>query len=214
MRDAPLHRAEIVEAALRLLDDEGPAALTMRRLGRELGVEGMALYRHFPNKDALVDAVAAHLLDLVELPDPETVPWRRGVHEVADSYRRVGLAHPTAFRLLATRRVFDARLFDIGQCLLRLFERGGITGEAGVRTYHAQMALVHGATMIELTLRDGSSEPAVPAPAAETHPLVVAHLDELMACLGGENLDELIDQVIDGAHNGTRRTTRRKERAR
>ena len=50
-----------------LLDDEGLSALTMRRLGGELGVEGMALYRHFPNKDALVDAVAAHLLDLVEL---------------------------------------------------------------------------------------------------------------------------------------------------
>jgi hypothetical protein len=36
-------------------------------------------------------------------------------------------------------------------------------------------------------------------PTAQTHSLVVAHLDELMACIGGENLDELIDQVIDGA---------------
>lgn len=182
-----------------LLDDEGLGALTMRRLGSELGVEGMALYRHFPNKDALVDAVAAHLLDLVELPHPETVPWREGVHAVANSYRAVGLAHPIAFRLFATRRVFDARLFDIGQCLLRLLERGGITGTAGVRTYHSLMGLVHGATMIELTLAEGPQEVSGPMPTAETHPLVVANLDELMACLGGENLDELIDQVIDGA---------------
>lgn len=206
MRDAPLHRTEIVEAALRLLDDEGLAALTMRRLGGELGVEGMALYRHFPNKDALVDAVAAHLLDLVELPDPEAVPWRRGVHAVADSYRQVGLAHPTAFRLLATRRTFDARLFDIGQCLLRLLERGGIAGAAGVRTYHALMALVHGATMIELTLHDSPAEPEPAVPTADTHPLVVAHLGELMACLGGENLDELLDQVVDGGLAGRTRT--------
>jgi AcrR family transcriptional regulator len=199
VRHAPLQRTEIVDAALQLLDDEGLGALTMRRLGGELGVEGMALYRHFPNKDALVDAVAAHLLDLVELPDPETSPWRRGVHDVANSYRAVALAHPIAFRLLATRRVFDARLFDIGQCLLRLLERGGIGGTAGVRTYHTLIGLVQGATMIELTLGDGAPEFSGPMPTAQTHPLVVANLDELMACLGGENLDELIDQVIEGA---------------
>ena len=182
-----------------LLDDEGLGALTMRRLGSELGVEGMALYRHFPNKEALVDAVAAHLFDLVELPDPETTPWRQGMHDVANSYRAAALAHPIAFRLLATRRAFDARLFDIGQCLLRLLERGGIAGTAGVRTYHALMGLVQGATMIELTLRDGPPEFDGPMPTAETHPLVVANLDELMACMGGENLGDLIDQVIDGA---------------
>jgi TetR/AcrR family transcriptional regulator, tetracycline repressor protein len=199
VRHAPLQRTEIVDAALQLLDDEGLGALTMRRLGGELGVEGMALYRHFPNKDALVDAVAAHLLDLVELPDPETTPWRRGVHDVVNSYRAVALAHPIAFRLLATRRVFDARLFDIGQCLLRLLERGGIGGTAGVRTYHTLIGLVQGATMIELTLGDGAPEFSGHMPTAQTHPLVVANLDELMACLGGENLDELIDQVIDGA---------------
>ncbi len=171
----------------------------MRRLGGELGVEGMALYRHFPNKAALVDAVAAHLLDLVELPDPESVPWRQGLHDVANSYRAAALAHPIAFRLFATRRAFDARLFDIGQCLLRLLERGGISGVAGVRTYHSLMGLVHGATMIELTLVDGPPELEEPMPSAETHPLVVANLDELMACIGGENLDDLIDQVVDGA---------------
>jgi hypothetical protein len=121
------------------------------------------------------------------------------VHDVVNSYRAVALAHPIAFRLLATRRVFDARLFDIGQCLLRLLERGGIGGTAGVRTYHTLIGLVQGATMIELTLGDGAPEFSGPMPTAQTHPLVVANLDELMACLGGENLDELIDQVIDGA---------------
>jgi AcrR family transcriptional regulator len=199
VRSAPLHRTEIVDAALQLLDDEGLNALTMRRLGGELGVEGMALYRHFPNKAALLDAVAAHLLDLVDLPDPETVPWRQGLHEVAQSYRAAALAHPIAFRLFATRHAFDARLFDIGQCLLRLLERGGIGGSAGVRTYHSLMGLVHGATMIELSLGDGPPEFTGPTPTAATHPLVVANLDELMACISGENLDDLIDLVINGA---------------
>jgi hypothetical protein len=94
---------------------------------------------------------------------------------------------------------FGIGLFDIGQCLLRLLERGGIAGTAGVRTYHSLMGLVHGTTMIELTLGDGPPEFSGPMPTAQTHPLVVANLDELMACLGGESLDDLIGQVIDGA---------------
>jgi hypothetical protein len=61
------------------------------------------------------------------------------------------------------------------------------------------MGLVHGATMIELTLVDGPPELVGPMPTAETHPLVAANLGELMACIGGENLDDLIDQVIEGA---------------
>ena len=48
----------IVAAAIELLDREGPDALTMRRLGAELGVEAMSLYRHVPSRDALLDALA------------------------------------------------------------------------------------------------------------------------------------------------------------
>ena len=55
---APLTRSRIAEAALAIVDRDGLDALSMRRLGAELGVEGMAIYRHFPNKAA----VLAHAL--------------------------------------------------------------------------------------------------------------------------------------------------------
>jgi AcrR family transcriptional regulator len=213
VRPAPLDRDEIVGAALKVLDQDGLAALTMRRIGRELDVEAMALYRHFPNKEALIDGVAAHLLDLVELPDPEAVAWRHGLHQVAHSYREIALTHPVAFRLLATRRTPGNRLFDIAQCLLRLLERGGIANDAGVRTYHALLGLVHGATVIELVLAGDPPDPSASgAPSPDTHPLVVANLDELMACIAGENLDELVDQVIDGASAPTATASRTRAR--
>ena len=64
-RGAGLTRVQIVERAIALMDEQGAAALTMRRLARELGVESPALYWHFENKDALcravVDTVGAQL---------------------------------------------------------------------------------------------------------------------------------------------------------
>ncbi len=56
-RDA-LTPERVVEAALRLADEHGLEALTMRRLGTALGVEAMSLYRHVASKEALLDALA------------------------------------------------------------------------------------------------------------------------------------------------------------
>jgi TetR/AcrR family transcriptional regulator, tetracycline repressor protein len=55
-------REDVVGRALAVLDDYGLADLTMRRLGAELGVQPSALYHHFPNKQALLAAVADELL--------------------------------------------------------------------------------------------------------------------------------------------------------
>ena len=56
------HRGDVVERALHVLDRYGLADLTMRRLATELGVQPSALYHHFPNKQALLAAVADEVL--------------------------------------------------------------------------------------------------------------------------------------------------------
>ena len=53
---AGLSRAQVLDAALDLVDRDGVAALSMRRLGAELGVEAMTLYHYLPNKDACLTA--------------------------------------------------------------------------------------------------------------------------------------------------------------
>lgn len=53
----PLSLDLIADAALELVDREGLGALSMRRIGAALGVEAMALYHHFPNKEALIEAM-------------------------------------------------------------------------------------------------------------------------------------------------------------
>src|SRR5438477_13117854 len=79
---APLTRSRIAEAALAVVDRDGLDALSMRRLGAELGVEGMAIYRHFPNKAAVLAGVVVVLLAELVIPPPSGVPWEGVFREV------------------------------------------------------------------------------------------------------------------------------------
>jgi len=67
----PLGADSIVRAAEHIIDQDGLGALTMRRLGRELGVEAMSIYHHIPNKAALEARLVTRLLaaEDVGLPD-------------------------------------------------------------------------------------------------------------------------------------------------
>ena len=103
-RKAPLTRDELFETALRLVDDEGLEALTMRRLGDEVGVEAASLYHHVPNKEALIDGVLVRMRSEVRLPDPLPTEWMDIFEVIFAEYRRVLTAHPNLM-LYAGRRV-------------------------------------------------------------------------------------------------------------
>jgi AcrR family transcriptional regulator len=87
-------RAEIVAAAVRIADAEGLEAVSMRRLGDELGVATMTPYTHVQSKDELLDlmrdAVAAEMLLTEPLPDD----WRKGLRAIAHHTRAAFEAHP------------------------------------------------------------------------------------------------------------------------
>jgi AcrR family transcriptional regulator len=105
-----LSRERVLASALELVDREGLSALSMRRLGAELGVEAMALYRYAASKDALLDGlVEALYLELEERLGAETAAaaekagWRAQLHRIARATYDVCLAHPEAVPLLTTR---------------------------------------------------------------------------------------------------------------
>jgi TetR/AcrR family transcriptional regulator, tetracycline repressor protein len=99
----PLSREAILDVALQLVDQAGLDALSMRRLGARLGVEGMALYRHVANKAALLDGLVERLYLLLDAQADESADWTTILVEVASAYRRLAIAHPKAFPLLTTR---------------------------------------------------------------------------------------------------------------
>ena len=92
-------RDAVLAAALEIIDRDGTDALSMRRLARALNRDPMILYRHAPNKAALLDGVAETVLAQlhVDSADPD---WAGQLRQVARRYRALALAHPHAVPLL------------------------------------------------------------------------------------------------------------------
>jgi AcrR family transcriptional regulator len=101
IKGAPLRREQIVRTALALVDREGLKALSMRRLGAELGVDPMAVYYHVPNKQALLDAIVEAVMAGIDLSvdHPEDSPEQR-ILTAAQAYRDAMLAHANALPIL------------------------------------------------------------------------------------------------------------------
>ena len=98
----PLSRRRVLEEAVRFADREGLEALTMRKLGAELGVEAMSLYNHVPNKDALLDGMVEVLLGELEIPLGNQ-DWEERIREGYRAFRRLAHEHPHVFPLLVNR---------------------------------------------------------------------------------------------------------------
>jgi AcrR family transcriptional regulator len=98
----PLTRERVVQAAIGIADAHGFGALTMRRLGRELGVEAMSLYHHVPNKDDVLDGMADAIME--EIGVPQGADWKEAMGARARSAREVFIRHPWAIGLVETRR--------------------------------------------------------------------------------------------------------------
>src|SRR3954451_12260378 len=93
-RQTLLTRQRIVEAASALVDAEGLAAVTVRRLATELGVRGPSLYNHFATKAEIVDAVADAGGGQVDVSAVGRYDWREALRRWAQSYHAVLSAHP------------------------------------------------------------------------------------------------------------------------
>jgi len=124
----PLARERIVEAAMRIIDTEGLGALSMRRLGAELGVNPMAAYYHVPNKAALYDLVLEAVMAGVDLSviDP-SAPEAEQLKQAARAYRAAILRHPQAVPVLASRSLRTAAALRPVEPLLGMLFAAGLT---------------------------------------------------------------------------------------
>src|SRR5713226_5430862 len=118
----PLTRERILQAGLRLIDQQGLESFTMRKLAQELGVDPMSLYRHFENKDALLDGVAEVLWGEVELPGGDT-GWEELLRAMAISLRTLAHAHPHAYALLLTRQSLSLAMLRLSDVTLTQLDR-------------------------------------------------------------------------------------------
>ena len=81
---SPLTKERVLQAAVDLADAHGLGALTMRRLGADLGVEAMSLYKHVANKDEILDGIVELVVGAIEIPK-EGSDWKEAMKRRAMS---------------------------------------------------------------------------------------------------------------------------------
>lgn len=150
----PLTRTRILETAIALVDREGAKALSMRRLGAELGVEAMSLYNHVANKQDVLDGMAGLLVsrmaDFGDLPDD----WRDIVREVSCAYRRVTTEHPDVFVLVAGRPLVSGEDHELFRAILAALRDAGFSEELAEDLFSSCAALVRGFAIGDEAYRD------------------------------------------------------------
>jgi TetR/AcrR family tetracycline transcriptional repressor len=177
----PLSRRLILEAAVRFVDREGLEALSMRKLGSELGVEAMSLYNHVPNKDALLDGMVEVLLGELEIP-PEDEGWERRVREAYRAFRRLAHEHPNVFPLLVVRPPDTMDGIWLVEEFLKTLRGAGFDPETSLYAFRTLSSYVSGYAMAEI--RGFAMEPAgARVGAAALSPDDFPHIHELEAPL-------------------------------
>ena len=101
-RRTPLSRERVLAAAVELADREGIDALSMRRLGQELGVEAMSLYNHVSSKEDLLDGMVDLIVGEIDPPATDGA-WKEALRNRILSARRTMLRHPWASAVIASR---------------------------------------------------------------------------------------------------------------
>ncbi len=102
----PLDQLRILNEAVAFIDQRGLSMLTMRRLGAQLGVEAMALYRYVPGREQLLDGVVEVVMDELyrdTMQQDRPRSWPEYLQQLAHAVRRLALVHPRVFPLVATR---------------------------------------------------------------------------------------------------------------
>ena len=145
-----LTREALVAAALRIADSEGLDALSMRRLGAELGVDPMAAYRHLPNKKALLAGVVEAVLAGADVATDPAAPWQDQFRELARAYRRAILAHsPAVARLTVTTPLNSLDSLRIVEHAVGILTTARVPRDVATTAMQAVAQLSSGAVLVE-----------------------------------------------------------------
>ena len=191
-RRTPLTADRIVEAAVAVADRGGLEQVSMRNVGRELGVEAMSLYHHLAGKEALLDGLATWVFSQIELPDAST-PWRSAMAALAGSARAVLGAHPWALGLVESRRSPGPALLRHHEAVLANLRTNGFSIDLAAQAFSAVDSYVYGFVLTEQNL---------PFDAGETAEDFVEEIVHLLPADEYPHMVELIEaQVIGRAYD-------------
>jgi TetR/AcrR family transcriptional regulator, tetracycline repressor protein len=166
-----LSRERIVATAIEFVDKHGLTALTMRRLGRELGVEAMSLYRYVNGREDLLEGMVDRMVAELHLqPDGDdlgpTDGWQAYLQWLAHGVRALAREHPNVFPLIATRHPAapwlrpPLRSLRVVEDFLGMLISRGFTDARAVGAYRAFSSFLLGHLLLEASLLGAETGPA------------------------------------------------------
>ncbi len=192
-----------MDASLRIADEQGLDALTMRAVAERMQLRHTSLYRHVPSREALLVELVDHMLGEISLPAPGP-DWRTGTEAGAREYRRVLLAHRALVPLLTRGQLLGPNALRAREQGLRLLTEAGWPAESSVRIYLTVTHYVVGAVLLDTggAARTPGERAAMTSLFAslppQTHPLVTTHSALLNGLDGDAEFDFGLCCLLDG----------------
>jgi AcrR family transcriptional regulator len=203
---APLTRERVLRAAIRLADEGGFESLTMRKLGRALGVQAMSLYNHVANKDDIRDGIVEIVLSEIEVPLPGA-DWKAELRKTAISAHDVLVHHPWAGSLMMVARDGSARLRWM-EAVLGTLRQAGFSADMTHHAYHALDSHITGFTLWQVSFPFDTAEELADLAegflrelSAGDYPYVAEHAEQHLAGPDPDEPSEFefgLDLIIDG----------------
>lgn len=144
--DARLSRQAILDAGLRIVDQDGIAALTMRRLAGALGVNPMSIYHHLPGKAAVLSGLVQQVFSRIPVTAPAGgTSWQERLKQAAHAHRRVLSAHRNlALQIVSDPAAVSDALTVAGEPFYAALEQAGLPPRSIVEAADTVIDFIHG----------------------------------------------------------------------
>ncbi len=163
-RRETLTRERVLHAALDLADERGIDALSMRELGRHLGVDAMSLYNHVDNKDDLLNGIVDLVVGEIDLP-PDEVDWSDAMRTRALCAQAAFTRHPWASQLMDSRTSSGPERLRYFDWVIGTLRRAGFSVDVALHAFSAIDSYVYGFARQQANV--SSDEPSSPEAAQE-----------------------------------------------
>ncbi|HTS73522.1 MAG TPA: TetR family transcriptional regulator [Gaiellaceae bacterium] len=192
-----INEDRIVEAALALIEERGIDALTVRELGRRLGVEGMALYTYFRSKSDLLDAAAERILEELDSDFDRSLPWQERVRRGTAAWAELQRRHPRAFPLVYRRGARTDAVSLLTEELLDALRSAGFDERAAALAYQSLIVLVDAALLGRSSWTDAELHAAWRRGAKEADPERFPRFREIAPHAATLSWNEILDSGLD-----------------
>jgi TetR/AcrR family transcriptional regulator, tetracycline repressor protein len=213
-----LSRELIIETAIDFVDKRGLTALTMRRLGKELRVEAMSLYRYVNGREDLLEGIVDHMVAELHLPPDDeqlqpTAGWQAYLVWLAHGVRALAREHPNVFPLIATRHPAapwlrpPLRSLRVVEDFLTTLISRGFSDAHAVMAYRGFSSFLLGHLLLEATILGAQTSPPeepldegesdVPNANQELNLDKFPHIQRLEAQLSEDHASEEFEEALE-----------------